>query len=97
MYLFQASKIEIWNRTLSNGLVAAFINLSDNGAPTMISCKLSELGIEKKTASFSITEVFENKHIGHFVSTETFSVRVNPSGVFFIYIKEVKEPHLNVV
>ena len=60
----------------------AVVNSDTGGTPARVQVKLSDLALNHP-AGYNITEVFDNKSLGVFKFSDTFTFYVNPTGVFF--------------
>ena len=80
-------KISIWTRPVvpKGSYAIAVLNTVESGSPVKVTFTLADIGIPQGT--YDITEVFEDKDIGQFRSSDQFSCRVDPTGVFLMKAK----------
>jgi alpha-N-acetylgalactosaminidase len=50
--------------------------------PSSVTVSFVDIGLNS-ASGYNVTEVFDNKYIGVFKSSQQLTVSVNPSGVFF--------------
>ncbi|XP_064606883.1 alpha-N-acetylgalactosaminidase-like [Liolophura sinensis] len=78
------SNIEVWTRPISpEGTVAvALLNVVGKGMPTRVTVSAKQMGLSN-TNGYNLTEVFDGQPIGTLTPQESYTVKVNPSGVYF--------------
>ncbi|VDD84256.1 unnamed protein product [Mesocestoides corti] len=91
--------IQVWKRRLvdfNGGWALAFLHLSDStGYPKMIVLTLREVGIpegvdqgeDKQDRSFKLLDAFSGTDLITVTPTESFEVRVNPSGIVMLIVQ----------
>jgi len=79
----QTGDIEFWTRPIlpSGSHAFAVVNLGV-AVPKKVTLRLSHIGLESESG-YNVTEVFDGKFVGVYKPDSVFSLRVNPSGVFF--------------
>lgn len=82
--------IEIWTKPiLPKGDLAFSIVNFGNKIPTKVTVKISDLGLNNP-AGYYINEVFDGFQFPKkYLPTDLFTVKVNPSGVFFGKAKQL--------
>jgi len=81
--LFQLGQIQLWTRPIEpNGSWAFVAFNSAGGVPSVVTVKLSDLGMQNP-AGYDVTEVFDGVDIGIKKPSDELKVSVNPTGVFF--------------
>lgn len=79
----QIGSIQVWTKVIEpNGSLAFVVHHSGTAVPVRFSIGLTRLGLSSQKA-YNITEVFDGGYIGTFKATDTLTVNVNPTGVFF--------------
>ncbi len=84
-FFFQVGNVQVWRRpVLPEGSYAiAFLNTGTDGAPSKVSVKLQDLGLNN-AKGYSIAEVFDGDRMGDFKPQDRLKIQVNPTGVFFV-------------
>lgn len=81
--MFQTGNIQLWTKPIEPEGSWAFVIFNSDGAmPSVVSVKLSDLGMENP-AGYNIMEVFDGDFIGKKKPSDVLKVSVNPTGVFF--------------
>ena len=82
--IMMSGHIQIWTRpVMPTGSVAfAFLNFGTGGMPATVSATLNSMGMTRP-GGYNITDVFTSAGMGSFRPSQTFSTKVNPTGVFF--------------
>ncbi|XP_046375047.2 alpha-N-acetylgalactosaminidase-like isoform X2 [Haliotis rufescens] len=81
--LYKASTIQVWLKPLAvNGTLAvAILNTDNQGEPAKITLNPKQIGALSPNG-VNITETFDNIYVGAFKPTETFTLSINPTGIF---------------
>lgn len=70
----------------------AAINFGVAGTPSKVKLTCEELGLTND-GGYNITETFEDKFFGHFALKDTFTVDIDPSGVFLATFVPTPKSH----
>jgi hypothetical protein len=81
--IFKKGDIEVWRKpiTPSDSFAFAILNFGI-ATPSSVTVSFADIGLNS-AGGYNVTEVFDNKYIGVFKSSQQLTVSVNPSGVFF--------------
>jgi hypothetical protein len=75
--------IEVWRKPIMplDSFAFAILNFGI-ATPSSVTVSFVDIGLNS-ASGYNVTEVFDNKYIGVFKSSQQLTVSVNPSGVFF--------------
>ncbi|XP_014681580.1 PREDICTED: alpha-N-acetylgalactosaminidase-like [Priapulus caudatus] len=78
-------RVEVWSRPISppGSQAVVILNRDDNGGPVKLSIALKQLGL-LDSGGYEVEEIFTNRYYGFMSPDDTFSCRVNPTGVIMI-------------
>ncbi|XP_046575089.1 LOW QUALITY PROTEIN: alpha-N-acetylgalactosaminidase-like [Haliotis rubra] len=81
--LYQAGAIQVWRKPLAvNGTFAvAVLNTDNQGMPTKVTLTPAQIGVPNPNG-INITETYDNVHVGAFKPGQSFTLSVNPTGIF---------------
>jgi alpha-N-acetylgalactosaminidase len=77
-FVYEKNNVQLWQRQLSDSLVAAVLNTNDD-MPRRYLLNLKDLSL--KGSKVTVTDVFTEAIIGVFDPTEEIPLIVNPTGV----------------
>ena len=78
----QSGSFEVWRKPLVDSSVAfALLNLGTDGTSMPVGVKISDLGLTDPSG-YRITDVFTNTVVAKVTANETFTAKVNPTGIF---------------
>ncbi|KAE8579795.1 hypothetical protein XENTR_v10024186 [Xenopus tropicalis] len=93
--ILRFGSLEVWKRELMNGQYAvAVLNKGTDGLPKPYSTSLGLLNVTQCTDGYKLYNVFEKEYLGIFKSSTGIDMRVNPTGVIFLFMRPVSTSYI---
>ncbi|XP_050415028.1 alpha-galactosidase A isoform X3 [Patella vulgata] len=80
--LYQISSLGVWLKPLAKtgSYAIGIVNRDNQGMPNTVKLQLNQLGLPGP--SYNISDVFENKPLGVYTSTDMFIMSIEPTSIF---------------